>query len=67
MSTERRVYLENPYDIETIFDALKIARRGDKDMWFLDQLIGTIRLDPLCDTTDVAFRILKKLDLIPAE
>lgn len=64
MPRNERVFLENPYDIETIFDALKIARTEDKEFFFMDQLIGTLRLDPMADTTDVAHRILKKFNLI---
>lgn len=59
-----RVYLENPYDVETVLDALKIASVENREMWFLDRLIGMIRADPTADITTITFQILNKLNLI---
>ncbi len=67
MRRNERVFLENPYDIETIMDAMKIAAMENKELCFLDQLIGTLHLDPLGDTTDISHRILRKLQLMPTE
>lgn len=61
---QTRVFLESPYDIETIFESLSIASKNDKELLYIDRLIATIRLDPLGDLTEINYNILKDLSLI---
>lgn len=64
MLRREQIFLENPSDIETIFAAIKIAELQEKQLLFLDQLIGHMRLDGLCDITEVCYKILNKMKLI---
>ena len=61
---ERTVFLENPYDIETLFETLSIAYEQEKELLYMDKLIATIRLDPEGDLTKINYNILKDLKLI---
>lgn len=60
----KKVFCENPYDIENIFESLSIASRGEKELLYVDRLIANIRLDPLGDITEINYKILKELELI---
>lgn len=64
---ERKVFLENPYDIETLFESLSIASDNEKELLFMDRLVATIRLDPEGDLTNINYKILKDLDLLKLE
>lgn len=59
-----RVFLESPYDIETIFESLSIASQNNKELLYIDRLVSTLRLDPLGDLTQINYGILKDLKLI---
>jgi len=61
---ERQVFCENPYDIETVFEALSVASDTNMELLFMDRLIFVLRSEPECDITDISFRILKELDSI---
>lgn len=61
---QKRIFCENPYDIETLFESLSIASASDKELIYMDRLVSTIRLDPLGDITTINYKILKELDLI---
>lgn len=61
---QRTIFLENPYDIETLFESLQIAVKDNKELLFMDRLIATIRLDPEVDVTNLNFRILSDLRLM---
>ena len=65
-SSKKRVLLENPYDIETVFESLEIAAESEKEMLYMDRLIATIRLDPEGDLTNINYRILLDLGLMKA-
>lgn len=59
-----RVFSENPYDLETIFETLSIASRNDKELIYIDRLIAELRLNPEGDLTNINYRILLDLGLI---
>lgn len=59
-----RVFLENPYDLETVSDSLNIASRADKELIYLDRLIVAIRTDPTCELTSMSHKILSDLGII---
>jgi hypothetical protein len=63
-ASKKRVLLENPYDIETVFESLEIAAKKEKELLYMDRLIATIRLDPEGDLTNINYRILLDLGLI---
>lgn len=60
----RQIFLENPYDIETVFEALSIASNRDKEFVYMDRLISYIRMSPEEDLTNINFRVLKDLGLL---
>ena len=64
---KKKIFLESPYDIETIFESLSIASHNDKELIYMDRLIATIRLDPEGDLTNINYRILKDLNLLKLE
>lgn len=67
MSVKRNIFLENPYDLETLIETLKIASDNNKELLFLDRLITTIRLDPEQDLTNLNYRLLHDLNLMKLE
>lgn len=66
-SSSPRVFCENPYDLETLFESLTIASENDKELIFVDRLISLLRLDPQADIANLSFKILKDLDIIKLE
>lgn len=66
-NTSSRIFYENPYDIETVFEALSTASEKNKELIFVDRLITFLRLDPQADITNISFNILKDLDIIKLE
>lgn len=64
---DRIIFLENPYDIETLFESLGIAADADKELLFMDKLVATIRLDPEGDLTNIIYNILRDLELLNLE
>lgn len=61
---KRQIFLENPYDIETVFEALSIASYNDQEFIYMDRLISYLRMDPEEDLTNINFKILKELKLL---
>jgi hypothetical protein len=66
---KKKIYIlfENPYDIETVLESIKIAERHGKEILFLDRLFTNIRLDPNVDLTTASFRTLKELEILKNE
>jgi hypothetical protein len=62
-----RIFYENPYDLETLFEALSTASEKNKELIFVDQLITLLRLDPQADITNISFSILRDLEIIKLE
>lgn len=60
----RSLFRENPYDIETVFEALSSSTDQDKELLFVDRLISSLRHDPNADITTVCFDILRELNVI---
>jgi hypothetical protein len=68
MSKKRKViFLENPYDVETVFESMQIAGEYGKELLYMDRLIATIRLDPEADLTNLNYKILHDLQLLELE
>ena len=68
MSKKRKViFLENPYDVETVFESMQIAGEQGKELLYMDRLIATIRLDPEADLTNLNYKILHDLQLLELE
>jgi hypothetical protein len=61
------IFLENPYDVETLFESLEIAGSQGKELLYMDRLIATIRLDPEADLTNLNYKILHDLNLLTLE
>jgi hypothetical protein len=62
-----RIFYENPYDLETLFEALAVASEKDKELIFVDRLITFLRLDPQADITHLSFSILRDLEIVKLE
>jgi hypothetical protein len=68
MPKKRKViFLENPYDVETVFESMQIAGEQGKELLYMDRLIATIRLDPEADLTNLNYKILHDLQLLELE
>lgn len=63
-SLKARLFLENPYDIETFFESLSIASDNGKELQFIDKLVAHIRLGPEQELTDVCYKTLRDLKII---
>lgn len=61
---EKLVFLENPYDVEVVFESLSVASDADMELIFMDMLINRLRDTKDCDITDISFRILQDLKLL---
>jgi hypothetical protein len=61
---QKRIFLENPYDLETFIQSIEIAKKEGKDLLFVDRVLAIIRLDPEIDITNLIFRTLTDLELI---
>jgi hypothetical protein len=61
---KHKVFRENPYELETMFESLSIASYNDKELIFMDRLISELRLNPTSDLTDISYKILQELNLI---
>jgi hypothetical protein len=59
-----RVLIENPYDVESVFESLEIAGRYEKELIYMDRLIANLRIDSDCDLINLNFKILSDLGLI---
>lgn len=67
-SKTSRAFYENPYDINTFFEALSIAAKNEKEYIFMDRFLTHMRLDPLQEISTVAFNVLTKdLELVKFE
>lgn len=61
---KQKIFIENPYDIETFFESISLASLNDKELQFMDRFISCFRKNPECDLTQLNYDILKSLDLI---
>ena len=66
-SVKSRIFCENPYDLETIFESLSVASEQNKELLFIDQFVAYLRLDPQLEITEISYKILKDLNLITEE
>lgn len=62
-----RIFLENPYDLETIFESLTIATSHGKELQFMDKFVAYIRLNPEDEVTNVCYNVLRTLDILKLE
>lgn len=60
----KQLFLENPFDIETVFESLSMASDHNKELMFMDRLIATVRLDPEGDLTSIIYKILNDMEII---
>jgi hypothetical protein len=60
----RSLFRENPYDIETVFEALSSSTDKDKELLFVDRLISSLRHDPKAEITTLCYDILRELNII---
>jgi len=66
-NTKPKLFLENPYDIETFFESMSVASNHDKELQYIDRLISYIRLDPTEELTTLCYKSLRDLELINLE
>lgn len=65
--TSPRIFYENPFDLETMFESLSIASKHDKELIFIDRLVSLLRLNPEADLTTLSFKILSDLNIVKLE
>jgi hypothetical protein len=65
--TAPRVFYENPYDLETMFESLSIASKNNKELIFVDRLVSLLRLNPEADLATLSFKILSDLNIVKIE
>ena len=65
--SKTKIFLENPYDLETVFESLSIASHHDKELIYMDRLLAMIRSDPTADLTTINYNILRDLDILKLE
>lgn len=65
--SEQKILLENPYDLETIFESLSISSYNDKELLYIDRLIAGVRLDPEVEIAELSYNILRDLNLLKLE
>lgn len=63
----KKVFCENPYDLEVLFESLSIASSNEKELLFVDKFIAYLRLDPQAEIAEICFKILLDLNLIKME
>ena len=63
----QKVFLENPYDLETVFESLSVSTDYDKELIFMDRLIANLRQDPTADLTNLCYDILREQEIIKLE
>lgn len=63
----KRIFYENPYDIEVFFEALAIASNHNKELQFIDRFVTHMRLDPNQEITNIVFNVLKDFEIIKYE
>ena len=61
------IFLENPYDVQSILDSLEIAKTHNQEFIYIDRLLATLRFDPEGDIVNISYRILMDLNLIDLE
>lgn len=61
ITKSRKIFKENPYDIETVFESLSIASDNECEIIFMDMLINRLRADPSCDITNTSHMILQEI------
>lgn len=66
-TTRPRTFLENPFDIETVFESLSAATDSGKELLYMDRLIAAIRNNPTADLTEASYQILSELGAIKLE
>jgi hypothetical protein len=67
MSTKKMLFLENPYDVETLLECIKIATEHNRELVYMDRLVGMLRLDPEADLINLNYRIMHDLSLLKLE
>jgi hypothetical protein len=60
----KKVFTENPYDVETIFESLSIASDNNMELLYMDRLVNGLRGCEECDITSLSYAILKDLKSI---
>lgn len=60
-------FKEDPYDIETLIEAIHMASLENKELLFLDKLLTEIKETPSNNTVDVSYRILRELEVLKLE
>lgn len=66
-TSSHKIFYENPYDLQTIFESLKIAQNNNRDLIYLDLLITNLRINPKLDITNLNYNILRDLGLLKLE
>lgn len=63
----QKVFLENPYDLETLFESLSISTDHEKELLFMDRLIANLRQNPKAELSDLCYDILRQMNILKLE
>lgn len=64
---KKRIFGENPYDLETLLESIKIASKNGTELLFLDKIVTSLRSDPYADLTNIAYKALNDLQILKFE
>ena len=62
-----RIFLENPYDLEVVFESMSIASDHNKELLFMDKFVSCLRTKPNEEITNICYNVLRSLDIIKLE
>lgn len=60
----KKIFNENPYDIESFFEALSIASDHNKELIFVDRFISLIRTNPKSEVTTICYDVLHNINIL---
>lgn len=62
--SKKKLFSENPYDLDVFFESLYIAEKVQKEHEFLDKLFTRFRKNPQIEITTLCFETIRDMKLI---
>jgi|SaaInlV_125m_DNA_1040241.scaffolds.fasta_scaffold139861_2 hypothetical protein len=66
-TSAKQLFFDNPYDVETFFEGMTIAKNHGMELQYIDRLVAYIRLDPTGELTTLVYSCLRDLKIITME
>jgi hypothetical protein len=64
---QKQIFCENPYDLETFFEALHVSSTKGMELQYIDKLVSYIRMDPTGELSALCYSALRDCKLIKME